>query len=104
MVPDDNGGLRLSSAAFQDLEGGMSVGLTAVLDLISRDYLDVMLGHDGYGLLKFNVGWIRSLQQNVLHSPTDHEPWHGDVVGKKTGGVRKAFVNNATDWICRPKT
>lgn len=103
MVPDGNGDMRVSSAAFQNLGAGMSVGLTAVLDLLSRDHLDVLLGHDGYGLLRFNVGWIRALQQNLTHSPTEPEPWHGDVVGTKTNGIKKAFVNNGTDWIRRPE-
>ena len=104
MVPDGNGDLRVSSVAFQNIDGGMSVGLSAVLDLLARDHLDVVLDFDGYGLLKFNVGWIRALPQHVTHSPTEPEPWHGDVVGKKSTGVKKTFVNNGTDWLRRPKT
>lgn len=71
---DDGGGTRVSSAAFQDSGHGMSVGLTCVLDELGHDELRVLEGFEGYGLLRFAVAWIRSLELEVESTPTPTEP------------------------------
>ena len=102
MVDDGNGGLRPSSQAFQDLGKGMSVGLTCVLDELGEGPLRVVEDFPGYGLIRYGVGWVKSLSLTVERSPTEAEPWHGDVVGKKTGSVRTKFANNSSDRVRWP--
>jgi hypothetical protein len=103
VLDEGTGEYRVSSAAFCDLGDAMSVGLTVVLDEIGRQPIDVVDGFSGYGLLRFNVSWVRAdLALGVVRSPTDDEPWHGDVHGRKTDSIRRRFARNGTDWVRRP--
>jgi hypothetical protein len=102
-IEDRRAGRRVSSAAFSDSGDAMSVGLTVVLDELGLDHSRAVDGFDRYGLLRFPVSWVRSeLKLGVVRSPTDDEPWHGDVYGAKTDSVRKRFARNGTDWVRRP--
>jgi hypothetical protein len=92
---------RVSSQAFQDKEGSMSVALGVILDERGLKPEDVLEAFENYGLLRFSVAFIRSLHLGVIHSPTPAEPWHGEVYGKKTGGVRNKLVANG-QWVRRP--
>lgn len=102
IVDDGQGGERVSSAAFQDKGRGMSVALSVTLDELGLPYAAAVESFEGYGLLQYEVAWIRSMKLEVERSPTEAEPWHGDVTGTKTGSVRKAFSANATHWVRKP--
>lgn len=101
-VPDGQGGHKASSQAFQDLHGAMSVGLSVVLDEMELPHSTPVEAFPGYGLLRFSAAFIRELQQGIVRSASEAEPWHGDVHGKKTGSVRNRLSKAGTDWVRRP--
>ena len=59
-----------------------------------------MVGHDGFSLCSFTAAQAREFKQVIVKTPKDGNPSHGDVVGKKTDGVRKAFTRVAV-WVHR---
>ena len=79
----------------------MSVALGVILDQRGFEPDDVLKEFENYGLLRFSVAFIRSLHLGVIHKPTPAEPWHGEVYGKKTGGIRNKLVANG-QWVQRP--
>lgn len=95
--------LRPSSAAFQDHPNGsaMSVGIESIARQHGREPTDVLAGHDGFALVGFGVGCVRSLGQVVRHVPLPGQPEHGEVEGKKTGSVKKR-LSAASNWVVAP--
>ncbi len=55
----------------------------------------VLANHPGYGLVSLSVGLLRQLNLGVIKEPTEAEPWHGCVYGKKTGSVRSRLSKEA---------
>ncbi len=103
-VPDENrGGMRPSSAAFEDHPNGtpMSVVLGKEVLAANRGPESVLTGLDGYGLVEFTAGLARESGQSVIRAPTQQEPAHAEVVGKKTGSVRRKLARSST-WIIPP--
>jgi hypothetical protein len=102
IVRDENRGCqRLSSAAFDNYE--MSVVLEDALAVDGRHPTDVLQGFPSTFLASITAGSAREQCQGVVRSPTQEEPAHGEVVGKKTKGRRRALVRAAT-WIVPPPT
>lgn len=100
-VADGTGGHRASSAAFQDLRGSLSVALGVVLECHNRPPEDVVANFPGYGLYRLSVGFVRGLGLGVIRDPTEDEPWHGSVCGKKTKSI-KTQLSNGGEWALRP--
>jgi hypothetical protein len=103
MVADANGGTRPSSQAFQNLGDGMSVGLSCVLDEMGHPATRVLEGFDGFGLVRFQIGWICAIPLAVRRSATEAEPWHGDVLGAKTGSIKNRLAA-AAERVVWPDT
>lgn len=86
-VPDGQGGMRVSTAAFIDQK--LSV---------DRSLVVLALGHDhsytrqsGAAVAQFSAGLARTLGQEVVADPEPDNPAHALVVGdKKPGGRRVA--------------
>lgn len=81
--------------AFQDMRGSLSVGLEVVLIELGLSPDAVLADHPGLGLVSLPVSFLRSLHLGVVKEPTEAEPWHGAVYGKKTGGVRNKLSQTA---------
>lgn len=96
---DENlGRRRPSSAAFDDdPDGPMSVVIAAE----SRGPDSVLAGHDGYGLASLTAGFARGVGQGVARDPTEEEPAHALVFGRKTRRVRNKLVS-ASAWVVLP--
>jgi len=43
-----------------------------------------------------------ALEQAIERTPNESEPAHGEIVGKKTGKVKNAFIRNLV-WLKRPE-
>lgn len=105
VVPDKNTGqLRPSSAAFKD--PSMSVD---VADFLREDGLDhrwSLRDYAGWSLVRLTAAHARSKQQNVVHTPinadpaagTTANPYHAEVVGKKTPGTAN-HLRDGSDWV-----
>ena len=86
IIFDDEGNKVLSSAAFAQSSGesgGMSVVLETLIikdDLVPQKY--IMDDGLNNGAVYLNVGEIRLAEFQVGHTPTQDNPYHGDVWGK----------------------
>ena len=92
-VPGGQGNFRLSSAAFQDHPNGspMSVFIVGAESSVEA----ALRGYRGFGLAEFSAGLARRLDQGIHRAPLPDQPDHGEVFGKKTHSVKKAFASNA---------
>lgn len=61
-------------------------------------------GPHGWGVARLSVGFVRkeNSKQEVLRSPNDEEPAHGDVRGNKPPACRKRLKKHAT-WVIEPQ-
>ena len=100
LVDDQNqGGVRPSSAAFEDSPDGSP--MSAALASGCGGAQDVLTGHEGFGLVAFSAGFIREQGLRIVRDPQPEEPWHVLIVGNKTRGLRKQLTRNAT-WVVLP--
>jgi hypothetical protein len=63
---------------------------------------DTLKGHEEYGVVSITAELCWRLGQQIECTPTEENPAHCDVVGRKTPKVRREFKNSAK-WIRRPK-
>ena len=106
VVPDDNGGgLRVSSAAFDNSNDGSptSVLLAEIVEATDRAPSDVLTGFEGYGLAAVTAGQARGCQQGVARDPLPEEPAHAFVFGKKTKRAKRCLAKKAK-WVIWPWT
>ena len=104
IVSDDNsGGMRLSSAAFDDSADGspLSVLLTEVIALTQRSAQDVLNGYDAYKLAAITAGTARSFAQGIARTPEPDEPAHASAFGPKTKSNKRGMAKTAT-WAIAP--
>lgn len=99
VLDEDGDCLRISSAAFLGKE--MSVFLGDTLEEEGREPLDALRQEPGFFLVAMTAADAVAAEQKVVRSPLDNEPAHGDVVGKKTRGRRRALARAAI-WIKAP--
>lgn len=99
LVSDGQGNFRPSSAAFKDHPNGspMSVFIFGAGSSIEA----ALLGLPYFGIAAITAGLARQKNQGVRRAPLADHPDHGEVFGKKTDSVRKAFARNAV-WIRLP--
>src|SRR5438132_1666293 len=91
-VPDYNlNRWRPSSAAFQNSpdKSPMSVHLTSVLNANNLSLDSVLLGHEGYGLARFQAQVARNLNQLIVRDPLPNDSAHALVTGEKTESRRR---------------
>lgn len=112
LVPDGKGGIRASSAAFEDhLENDkvhpMSVHLESVLYALGWDARRVfeIAGCEGRGfrVARIAVGKVRELDQGIQRDPTRADPSHALVFAKsdrrrKTKSVSRT-LQEAFTWV-----
>jgi hypothetical protein len=100
VVPDQNQDrLRPSSAAFNHEE--MSVVLDDRLAASGRTPREALDGLPQEFLASLRCGFVRQHAQIVVRSPTETEPAHGDVIGRKTKPIKRAFARTA-EWEVPP--
>lgn len=105
IVEDKNqGGKRISKAAFDDHPDGsaMSVTLGDEVIALGRDPSSVIAHLQGFYLASVTAALARSLAQGVVRRPLPEEPAHAEVFGKKTEGVRRKFAREAV-WVISPE-
>jgi len=74
----------------------MSVAIGAVLQSMELPPEKVIDSYDGFGLARLEVTTLRQdIRLGISLIPTESEPWHGGVWGKKTGGVKNKLVTAA---------
>jgi hypothetical protein len=96
--PKKQGQERPDSAAFDDgPEGPMSV----VIAREGRDPHEVLVGHDGFGLVELAVDDLRTFGLRLEPDPDPSEPDHAAVVGQKTKIVRRQLAK-AARWVVPP--
>lgn len=108
-------GWEIGSAAFSNsTEPGFEEEMSVVLGdtLIWLDRLPEDLPtftfpadaeHEQWGVAKLLTETVRTSirDQEIVRSPTDDEPAHGDVCGPKNPKRRKRFKKNAS-WVIEP--
>ena len=100
IVPDANTGRRrLSSGAFRDK--GMSVDAECLLAESGLDWRYSTRGYGNHYLLRFSAGFARREQQTVEHKPNDGNPFHAEVIGRKSQPICNAFRVEAR-WVVAP--
>ena len=98
VVRDENaGGWRISSGAFYDSRDGSPMStLLGRLDTPER----ALAKWPGWGFAAITAGLARQWHQQVIWAPTDDDPTHVLVRGKKTGATRRAFAYQAqASWV-----
>jgi hypothetical protein len=77
--------------------------MSGVIARPDRDPMEILVEHDGFGLVVLRVADLNSdsCKQAVLHIPTPTEPDHVSVVGPKTDSTRRAMSKVAT-WVIGP--
>ena len=105
---DANAGCwTFKSRAFQNTGGvkfgNMSVVLGDTLDADGRAPGDVLVraGTPEWYLAAITAGDARAEDQGVMRAPMTVEPAHGNVVGEKTRGRRRALAR-AARWVIQP--
>ena len=104
IVRDDNaGGLRVSSAAFDDSRDGspLSVLLAEVIAQTQRTKQDVMAGYERYALAAITAQTARACGQGIARTPEPDEPAHASVFGQKTQSNKRKMAKAAT-WVIEP--
>lgn len=101
MVPDGDGGKRLSSAAFSESTGGgMSVDIESWIIADGLPALHYING-PSKGAARLNVGALRKLGLKVGWDPDHGHVHHGAVWGIKNQGSRRK-IQNLAELILRP--
>lgn len=103
-IPDENqGGMRPSSAAFEDHPSGTPMSIHVAKDAVSLGYgpTDALQGHSGFALVAFTAGTARDAGQGVAREPLPGEIAHGVVFGKKTRGVKRR-LSRGSEWVIAP--
>lgn len=105
IVPDQQGGRKLSRQAYQDQKSehgtaAMSVFVEQRLEELGLSAADILSDHDGYGLAAFPASAVRSCGLTVVSAPNEADGLrglaHALVLGEKTGSRRKALVSAST--------
>jgi hypothetical protein len=100
IVADANTGRkRLSSGAFRDRQ--MSVDAECLLTADGLDWTYTTKGYANYFLVRFTTGFARQQQQIVDHKPLAADPYHAEVIGRKSDPICNAFRESVT-WIAAP--
>ena len=79
----------------------MSVVLGDTLESEGRSPISALEKYPDHFLVAITAGDARAQGQDVERTPIEEEPAHGDVVGKKTRGRRRALCA-AAEWIEGP--
>src|SRR5436305_11067683 len=89
------GRLRPAKAAFDDDDDSP---MSVVIADESRGPEAALAGHEGYALVAFTAGLARACGLRITRAPTDDEPAHAFVSGRKTDDVRRRLARGA-QWV-----
>ena len=103
IVPDENGGLRVSSAAFDNSEDGTPTSIHLEAMALNHALLaDVILkSFPGFSMAALTAGDARRANQAVLPAPRIDDPSHGFIAGAKTKSVKRSLAR-ACVWVGTP--
>jgi hypothetical protein len=97
VVPDKDGTMRPSSAAFKD--PNLSVDVEFLLEENGLNWEFSLTGFPDHSLVKFLAGAARAKQLAVVHSPIEGvNPGHAEVVDKKTGSIAD-HLKASSGWV-----
>jgi hypothetical protein len=98
LVPDErhSGRVRVSSAAFRDVE--LSIVIKSTLLISGRQPADLLQTHPNHALVAITAAKARSLNQAVARDPELDEPAHGVVHGRKSKKCASELANSA-EWV-----
>jgi hypothetical protein len=100
IVHDGNiGRRRLSSGAFRDRQ--MSVDAECLLAQAGLDRTFSLQSYPQLFLVRIRAGDARQLQQAVEHRPLEHNVFHAEVVGPKSGAICNVSRRIA-EWVRKP--
>jgi len=94
-----DGAVRPSGAAFDDDQDGNPMSVVVAEECAGLE--KVLEGHEGFALVRIPVGVAKEKGQRIVLAPTEAEPAHALVVGKKTKSVRRALAR-ASEWVVPP--
>ncbi len=98
LVLGDDGLPLLQSWAFNDLGDGVSVVLSDLLEQDGRTPEQLLVGYEDHGLTRLKIEDVQAIDGlTVEPKPEPHEPAHGEILGKKTGG-RKNQLRELACW------
>ncbi len=104
IIWDDNKkSWRPSSIAFCDHPNGSAMSV-AIDDTLKKEGLSpdaLLAGHENFSLALFPTRIARENAQGVIRNPLENDPAHGEVFGKKTKSVKRAFANGSY-WYIEP--
>ena len=102
---DGHGGIRFTTQAFQNRPESQATSffLADVVRESGRVVEDLVADRPGFGVVAISVRDVRSLGLKVIRDPTDDEPAHVLVPGKKTGAIRTG-LKKAAQWVVRPSS
>ncbi len=92
-------GLRPQSDCFSDPPG--STGMSVDVWEDARNPEDLLVGHDGFGVVWITVGDVRKLGLEIVRDRQPDNPYHALVQGKKTTGIKRRLAV-AARWIKMP--
>ena len=100
---DGHGGIRFTTQAFQNRPESQATSffLADIVLESERVVEDLVADKPGFGVVAISVGDVRSLGLQVIRDPTDDEPAHVLVPGKKSGAI-KTRLKEAAQWVVRP--
>jgi hypothetical protein len=103
MTPTAEGGMRISSGAFQNSSGtkGMSVVLDDTLADEERSPVSLLADFPGFGLVSLTAGFCIDEEQTVERVAVTEELAHGEVIGEKPKSRRRRFAAVA-EWVADP--
>ncbi len=104
MVDDPKShGKRPSSMAFQPSageRGGMSVDLQKLIEEAGLDPKQYVVSPPWIGAVRFAAGALRAEGLKVGYDPLPENPYHGQVWGNFTQGLRKK-LRGLAEWFVR---
>lgn len=75
--------------------------MSVVIAIAGRDPMEVLEGHEGYGLVALTIEDLIEVGQVLVPDPLPEEPDHAVVVGRKTDGRMKTMAK-ASQWVINP--
>ncbi len=75
--------------------------MSVVIAREGRDPREVLLGHDGFGLVELTIEELEAAGQEVVRDPLPEEPDHALVMGTKTLATRRLLAKTRR-WVVPP--
>lgn len=103
VLDENRGGLRVSSAAFDNSDDGTptSVHLAEVASAVGLRPADILQRYDGYGMASLTAGQARGCGQAVGPDALPDDPTHGYIAGPKPKSVKRRLAAAAV-WVISP--